>query len=68
MTKEERRCQQLMINRAYENGFKAGFEKGYDAGFTNALDLLAKRFADENIEGFKKIKEADNFTPNNEVG
>lgn len=68
MTKEERRCQQLMINRAYENGFKAGFDKGRDAGFTNALDLLAKRFADENIEELKKMNEADNFTPNNEVG
>lgn len=44
MTKNEERCQRLMINRAYENGVKAGYEKGFKDGIDSAVNMLAKRF------------------------
>lgn len=47
MTKNEERCQRLMINRAYENGMHAGYEKGFKDGMEKAVDLLARRLDEE---------------------
>lgn len=47
MTKNEERCQRLMINRAYENGMQAGYEKGFKDGMEKAVDLLARRLDEE---------------------
>ena len=54
MTKMEQRAQRLMINRAYENGMKAGYEKGFKAGMDKAVDMLAKRLA-ETDEQFSEV-------------
>jgi flagellar biosynthesis/type III secretory pathway protein FliH len=56
MTKNEERCQRLMINRAYENGMKAGYEKGFKDGMDKTVDIFAKRLAetDEEFEGLDK--------------
>ena len=43
MTREEQRCQRLMISRAYENGFKAGYEKGVEEGVNKASEMFAKK-------------------------
>lgn len=50
MTKEEQRAQRLMINRAYENGMKAGYQKGFADGLDKAVDIFAKRLAEADSE------------------
>ena len=58
MTKEEQRAQRLMINRAYENGMKAGYERGFKDGMEKAVDLLARRL-DEEAKSSSESCEAD---------
>ena len=43
MTREEQRCQRLMITRAYENGFKAGYDKGVEDGVDKASEIFASK-------------------------
>lgn len=50
MTKMEERAQRLMINRAYENGRKAGYEDGFKDGMDKAIDIFAKRLAESDEE------------------
>jgi flagellar biosynthesis/type III secretory pathway protein FliH len=39
-----------MINRAYENGMKAGYQKGFADGLDKAVDIFAKRLAEADSE------------------
>ena len=57
MTKEEQRAQRLMINRAYENGMKAGYERGFKDGMEKAVDLLA-RLLDEEAKSSENVGES----------